>query len=99
MKDGETSSLHASEQRARLRDDELDRARALIAALQQALLRLESMASSQPYDFAELAYRHREVLIALSFDQTEIAVVFEGAQDPHWPRRLPICSANRNPAG
>ncbi|MET3842450.1 double-strand break repair protein AddB [Bradyrhizobium sp. OAE829] len=80
LKDGETSSLHASEQRARLRDDELDRARALIAALQQALLPLESMASSQPYDFAELAYRHREVLIALSSDQTETAVVFEGAQ-------------------
>ena len=77
---GETSSLHASEQRARLRDDELDQARALIAALQQALSPLESMASSKPYDFAELAHRHREVLMALSSDQTEIAVVFEGAQ-------------------
>ena len=34
LSDGETSSLHASEQRARLRDEELDQARALIAALQ-----------------------------------------------------------------
>ncbi|MBR1223639.1 MULTISPECIES: double-strand break repair protein AddB [unclassified Bradyrhizobium] len=80
LRDGETSSLHASEQRAKLRDDELDQARGLISALQQALLPLESMASSQPYDFAELAHRHREVLMALSSDQTEIAVVFEGAQ-------------------
>ncbi|MGE9008249.1 double-strand break repair protein AddB [Leptospira interrogans] len=80
LKDGEASSLHAAEQRARLRDDELDQAQALISALQQALLPLESMASSQPYDFAELAHRHREVLMVLSSDQTEIAVVFEGAQ-------------------
>ncbi|MBR1234455.1 double-strand break repair protein AddB [Bradyrhizobium sp. AUGA SZCCT0182] len=80
LKDGETSSLHASEQRAKLRDDALDQARGLISALQQALLPLESMTSSQPYDFAELAHRHREVLMALSSDQTEIAVVFEGAQ-------------------
>ena len=80
LRDGETSSLHAAEQRAKLRDEDLDQARALIAALQQALSPLESMASSKPYDFAELAHRHREVLMALSSDQTEIAVVFEGAQ-------------------
>ncbi|MBR1282406.1 double-strand break repair protein AddB [Bradyrhizobium sp. AUGA SZCCT0177] len=80
LKDGETSSLHASEQRAKLRDDALDQARGLISALQQALLPLESMTSSKPYDFAELAHCHREVLMALSSDQTEIAIVFEGAQ-------------------
>ena len=62
----ETSSLHASEPRARLKDDELDQAQSLIAALQKALSPLESVASSKPYDFAELAHRHREVLIALS---------------------------------
>ena len=39
----ETSSLHASEPRARLRDDELDQAQALIAALQKALAPLEVM--------------------------------------------------------
>ena len=70
----------ASEPRAKLKEDELDQAQALIAALQKALAPLESMASSKPYDFAELAQRHREVLIALSCDQNGIAVVFEGSQ-------------------
>ena len=58
---GETSSLHRSEQRARLGDDELDLAQSLISALQKAFAPLESMTSSKPYDFAELAHRHQEV--------------------------------------
>ena len=36
--------------------------RSLITQLQRALAPLESLASSKPYDFAELAQRHREVL-------------------------------------
>jgi ATP-dependent helicase/nuclease subunit B len=80
LRGSETSSLHASEQRAKLRDEDLDQAQALIAALQKALSPLESMASSRTYDFAELAHRHREVLIALSSDQNGIVIVFEGAQ-------------------
>ncbi len=36
------------------------------------------MASSKPHDFAELAQRHRETLIALSADEKAVAVVFEG---------------------
>jgi ATP-dependent helicase/nuclease subunit B len=76
----ETSSLHVSEQRTKLRDEDLNHAQALITALQKALLPLESVASSKPYDFAELAQRHHEVLTALSSDQNGIAVVFEGTQ-------------------
>ncbi|MBA2400070.1 MAG: double-strand break repair protein AddB [Bradyrhizobium sp.] len=76
----EASSLHRSEQRAKLQDEDLNQAQALIAALQKAMLPLESMTSSKPYDFAELAQRHYEVLTALSSDQNNIAVVFEGAQ-------------------
>ena len=38
LRSGETSSLHAAEPRAKLRDDELDQAQALIAALQKALV-------------------------------------------------------------
>ena len=74
---GELSSLHRQEPRARLRDQDLDRAQALIAKLQTALSPLESLASSRPYDFAELALRHRDILAALSSDQNGIAVVFE----------------------
>ncbi len=77
LNSGETTSLHPLEQRARLRDNDLDRAQVLIGKLQAALAPLEGMASSKPYDFAELASRHRDALLALSSDQHGIAVVFE----------------------
>jgi ATP-dependent helicase/nuclease subunit B len=80
LRSGEPSSLHAAEQRAKLRDEELDQAQALITALQKALLPLESPGSPKPYDFAELAQRHRDVLTALSCDQNGIALVFEESQ-------------------
>src|ERR1700726_2027928 len=73
----ETSSLHASEPRTRLSDKELDRAQSLIAALQSALSPLESLSSSKPYDFAELAKRHRDLLIELSRDHHGAALAFE----------------------
>ena len=38
---------------------------------------MESSRSSKPYDFAELAARHREVLIELSRDEHGIALAFE----------------------
>jgi ATP-dependent helicase/nuclease subunit B len=75
-----TSSLHASEQRAKLKDDDLDQAQSLIAALQRALTPLERVETSKPYDFAELAQRHRDALVALSCDQNGIAVAFEDRQ-------------------
>jgi ATP-dependent helicase/nuclease subunit B len=77
---GEMSSLHGSEPRARLKDGELDRAHQLIAQLQAALAPLESLAPSKPYDFAELAQRHRTILTELSRDQHGVAVAFEGTQ-------------------
>ena len=76
----ETSSLHASEPRTRLRDKELDRAQSLIAALQTALAPLESLSFSKPYDFAELAKRHRDLLIELSRDHHGAALAFEDHQ-------------------
>jgi ATP-dependent helicase/nuclease subunit B len=77
LRRGEPSSLHALERRARLRDHELDHAQALITRLQSALAPLENLSSSKPYDFAELAQRHREAISALSRDQHGVAVVFE----------------------
>jgi ATP-dependent helicase/nuclease subunit B len=77
---GETSSLHRSEPRARLKDDELDRAHQLIMQLQAALAPLESLTSSKPYDFSELAERHRTILTELSRDQHGAAMAFEGHQ-------------------
>jgi ATP-dependent helicase/nuclease subunit B len=78
FKNGETSSLHGSEPRTKLRDKELDSARQLITQLQAALSPLESLTAAKPYDFAELATRHRDVLIALSRDAQGVATVFEG---------------------
>jgi ATP-dependent helicase/nuclease subunit B len=77
---GKTSTLHGSEPRTRLTDDDLDKAQWLVACLQAALSPLESIDSSKPHDFSELAERHREVLIALSRDETGVAVAFEGHQ-------------------
>jgi len=80
LRAGETSSLHGSEPRTRLRDEELGRAQSLISALQVAFSPLESLFASEPYDFAELAERHREVLMALSRDQHGVVTAFEGPQ-------------------
>jgi ATP-dependent helicase/nuclease subunit B len=77
---GETSSLHRSEPRTKLGDEELDQAQGLIAGLQAALLPLESLSASKSYDFAELAERHREILMELSRDEHGVALAFEGQQ-------------------
>jgi ATP-dependent helicase/nuclease subunit B len=73
----EVSALHHKEPRARLRAEELDRIQALITALQKALGPIENLASLKPYDFAELAHRHREILIELSRDEHGISLAFE----------------------
>jgi ATP-dependent helicase/nuclease subunit B len=77
LRRGETSALHAAEPRARLGNAELTRAQSLITSLQKALAPLESLGSSRPYDFAELAQRHRDVLVELSRDRHGMALAFE----------------------
>jgi ATP-dependent helicase/nuclease subunit B len=74
--DKEASSLHGSEPRTRLPDWQLELAEKLISALQAALAPMESLSPTKPYDFAEIATRHREVLIALSQDDDGVAVAF-----------------------
>jgi ATP-dependent helicase/nuclease subunit B len=78
LRKGETSSLHVSEPRTKLSDEALDRASALIDILQVALTPLEGLGSSKPFDFAELADRHHEILTVLSRDEHGISDVFEG---------------------
>jgi ATP-dependent helicase/nuclease subunit B len=77
---GQTSTLHGSEPRTKLKDEDLDQAQWLIACLQAALSSLESIDPSKPHDFSELAERHRETLMALSRDENGVAVAFEGHQ-------------------
>jgi ATP-dependent helicase/nuclease subunit B len=80
LRNGEVSLLHQAEKRARLKDTELERAQALIAALQKALAPMEGLSSARPHDFAEIAARHREVLIALSEDADGLPAAFEGQE-------------------
>ena len=78
LKNAETSSLHRAEPRTRLWDRDLDQADVLITALRTALAPLEAFSSSSPHDFAELAQRHRDVLVDLSADEHGVAHAFEG---------------------
>ena len=78
LRRGKLSSLHRAEPKTRLKDEELDRAQALIESLRAALAPLESLHPAKPYDFAELATRHREVLLKLSCDEHGVALAFEG---------------------
>ncbi|SDT30289.1 double-strand break repair protein AddB [Bradyrhizobium canariense] len=80
LRRSETSSLHAAEPRTRLGNDELEGVQTLIGLLRAALAPLERVASSKPRDFADLAERHRNVLIELSRDQHGVALAFEGHQ-------------------
>jgi ATP-dependent helicase/nuclease subunit B len=80
LRDDKTSSLHRSEPRTRLTDAELEQANRLIFRLRGALAPLEGLDSAKPHDFAELAKRHRDVLIELSRDDHDVALVFEGPQ-------------------
>ena len=99
LRSHETSSLHASESRAKLRDGELDAAQALVAALQKALTPLEEMGTSKLHDFAELAARHREVLIALSSDHNGVAVAFEETQGAALATAFDDLLAEEKPSG
>ena len=80
LRNGEASSLHNAEPRVRLKNQKLDRAGQLTAALQKALAPLENLKPAKPYDFAELAERHREILIELSRDRHGVARAFEERQ-------------------
>jgi len=77
LRNGEPSSLHRSEMRARLSDQALDRVPPLLARLKAALAPLENPARG-PIDFSDLAERHRQVLIELSRDEQGTVMAFAG---------------------
>jgi ATP-dependent helicase/nuclease subunit B len=76
LRRGEPSDLHPSEPRARLADTELDAAATLAAQIASALAPLEAHAGSQ--SFAALAERHRDVIVAMSTDETGECAAFAG---------------------
>ena len=98
-RDKEVSSLHGSEQRTRLQDWQLDDAQKLISALQTALAPMEALSPTRAYDFAEIATRHREVLIALSQDNDGIAVAFEDQEGLALAAAFDDLVAEQKPSG
>ncbi len=49
-----------------------------MTALRTALAPLEDLSRAKPHDFAELAQRHREMLVNLCVDEHGVATAFEG---------------------
>lgn len=78
LKRREASMLHAAEPRAKLRDEQLDRAEELIAALRAALAPLESIPAARPIDFAVFASLHRDCIALLSRDDSGKQVALTG---------------------
>jgi len=66
-------SLHRSEPRARLSEEDVAGIAALIAALGQALAPMEALSPARTCDFVELARAHRAIVIALSADPGGVA--------------------------
>jgi len=77
LRDRQHSALHSSQASTRLREDALDDAFRLIAALQTALKPLEELNPARRYDLVEFATRHRAVIEALSRDEAGVATAFE----------------------
>ncbi|WP_213775652.1 double-strand break repair protein AddB [Bradyrhizobium sp. dw_78] len=96
---GENCSLHHSEPRTRLDHDELDQVQELIGSLQAALAPLERLAASRPHDFADLAERHRDVLMELSRDQDGVALAFEGHEGLALTSAFDDLLGERTPSG
>ena len=76
----EASMLHASEPRAKLRDEKLDAAEALIAKLRDALAPLENIHPAKQLDFAEVARQHLAAIEALSADDKDTKVALLGRE-------------------
>src|SRR5262245_47926845 len=78
LRQGEASDLHPSDPRARLTAAELDAAAAFVARLSAALAPLEGLTATP---FAKAAALHRNVIAALSADETGAPAAFLDTDD------------------
>jgi ATP-dependent helicase/nuclease subunit B len=78
LRNGEASQIHHAEPRAKLHDDALARAGALIDRIAAALAPLESMATAGEQNFADLAARHRVAVVQMSMDGDGMPAAFAG---------------------
>ena len=76
---GEASSIHRSEPRSRLNAGSLVHVEALIEKLSVAFAPLEAIKPDKPHDLTAIAKLHRDLLIALSCDDTGTSRAFENA--------------------
>jgi ATP-dependent helicase/nuclease subunit B len=67
--------------------------------LQAALAPLEKLDSSKPYDFADLAERHRDVLTELSRDEHGVSLAFEGQQGSALAAAFDELLGEKSPSG
>jgi ATP-dependent helicase/nuclease subunit B len=80
LRAGERSEIHASEPRARLSDAEVGAAIALAERLGEALAPLERLTQAQTQGLGAFAAAHRDVVAALSRDETGESAAFAGAE-------------------
>jgi ATP-dependent helicase/nuclease subunit B len=79
LRRGEVSALHPADPRALVREADLVAAENLLAQLAAALAPLEALDPARPHVLAELARRHRDVVIALGSDDAGQIPAFAGA--------------------
>jgi ATP-dependent helicase/nuclease subunit B len=77
---GERSEIHAGEPRAALRDSDVAIAIALVTRLAAAVAPLEQMAAKDTHAFSALAASHRDVIAAMSRDDTGASAAFAGPE-------------------
>ncbi len=79
LRNGEASQIHHAEPRAKLHDDALARASALIDRIAAALAPLEKAPTAGEQDFAGLAARHRDAVMQMSLDGDGTPAAFAGS--------------------
>ncbi len=78
LRAGDVSEIHRAEPRASLGDADLDAAGALVAQFAQALAPLERLKGAHP--FSAFAAAHRDVVAALSRDESGESAAFAGPE-------------------
>lgn len=79
LRRGEAAALHPADPRTLVREADLAAAEDLLARLAAALAPLESLDQARPHALAEIARRHRDVVIALGSDAAGQVAALAGA--------------------
>ncbi len=99
LRRGELSSLHPSEPRAALPPERLAAGQVFVAKLCEALQPLADLKANAAHDFSTVAQQHRAILEALSRDQNDIAILFEGTGGEELANTFDDLAAMGTPSG